>query len=445
MHFGQHFGYVCYVTGSALCEGTSESHHHRGLFWRSCAAEHVTDVAKGYLLEAMEGIDEDNIRNTQRIAEERGVDQRTLDAATQRIQVIHEMAAAREELMEAIDRLDYDRLHAALQNVERLELDEFLEEETLQQAVERFSFLGERRDAHNNLHHATSAFDLDHLLATLEKAREYQVDVEVLQRGEDRVAALRRMRVEAANELALAVLTRNVERVTEAVLQVERLNSVELQVQLTAGQDRLEHLLLMEHATQGLLQAIQGDHLRHIERQLASATALDADPAVLAQGRARVAHLVAQADARSELEAAIAGRDSQRLIAALAEAELLEASDHHLESRASTRLTMLQEIDEAEAQLRAVLSSDDSSAVRHALQRARAVGVDEVVIELGEDRKHWISRLKHDLRGTLLDLTENARTEDRAELRRVIDECDRLHAASHRRLEAGERRLAAIS
>lgn len=444
MHFGQHFGFVCYVTGGAACDGTSESHHHRGLFWRSCAAEHVIDVAKGYLLEAMEGIDEDEIRNTQRIAEERHVDKQTLDAATQRIQIIHEMAAAREELMESIDRLDYDRLQAALLNVERLELDEFLEEETLQQAVERFSFLGERRDAHNNLHHATSAFDLDDLLAKLEEARSYQVDVELLQRGEDRVAALRRMRVEAANELALAVLTRDVERVTEAVLQVERLNAVEAPV-LTAGQDRLEHLLLMEHATQGLLQAIQGDHLRHIEHQLASATALDADPAVLAQGRERVAHLVAKADARTDLEAAIAGRDSQRLIAALAEAELLGATDHHLESRAATRLTMLQEVDQAEAELRAVLSSDDSSAVRHALSRARAVGVDEVVIELGEDRKHWISRLKHELRGTLLDLTENGGTEDRAELRRVIDECDRLHAASHRRLEAGERRLAAIS
>ena len=126
MHFGQHFGFVCYVTGGASCDGTSESHHHRGLFWRSCAAEHVIDVAKGYLLEAMEGIDEDEIRNTQRIAEERHVDKQTLDAATQRIQIIHEMAAAREELMESIDRLDYDRLQAALLNVERLELDESL-------------------------------------------------------------------------------------------------------------------------------------------------------------------------------------------------------------------------------------------------------------------------------------------------------------------------------
>lgn len=442
-HFGQQFGYVCYVTGGASCSGTSESHHHRGLFWRSCAAEHHIAEARGYLLEAMEGIDEDNIRNTMRIAEERHVDQATLDAAEQRIVVIHQMVAAREELLEAIDRLDYDRLQAALHEVEELELDEFLSEDVLTQAVERFSFLGRRRDAHNSLHHATAAFDMDDLLAKLEEARSYQVDSDVVRRGEDRVSALRRMRAESATELQAAVLTRDVERLTEAVLQVERLNSVGSSV-LREGQDRLEHLLLMEHATQGLLQAIQGHHLRHLEAQLASATALDADPEVLSQGRQRVAHLAAMRDSVVALEAAIAGRDSHHLTEALAEAQRLEAADHHLETRAHTRLSMLQVIDQATAELQALFDSDDSSAVRHALTRAREVGVDPEIIEQGEVTKHRISRLKHDLRSTLLDLTENATHHDRHELRRVIDECSRLHAASHRRLDAAERRFASI-
>ena len=74
-------------------------------------------------------------------------------------------------------------------------------EDVLTQAVERFSFLGRRRDAHNSLHHATSAFDMDDLLAKLEEARSYQVDSDVVRRSEDRVSTLRRMRAEAATEL----------------------------------------------------------------------------------------------------------------------------------------------------------------------------------------------------------------------------------------------------
>ena len=216
-------------------------------------------------------------------------------------------------------------------------------EDVLTQAVERFSFLGRRRDAHNSLHHATSAFDMDDLLAKLEEARSYQVDADVVRRSEDRVSTLRRVKAEAATELQAALLTRDVQRLTEAVLQVERLNAVDSSV-LREGQDRLEHL---EHATQGLLQAIQGHHPCHLEAQLASATALDVDPEVLSQGRQRVAHHSAMRDSVTALEAAIAGRDSHHLTEALAEAQRLEAADHSLETRAHTRLSMLQVIDQA--------------------------------------------------------------------------------------------------
>lgn len=392
-------------------------------------------------MDAMEGIDQDDIRKNIRIAEERGVDQDTLDAAAQRIETIDQMHTAQEELMTAIDRLDYDRLEAALQVVEELELDEFLSEEVLTRAVERFGFLGRRRNAHNTLHSSIDDFNLDDLLANLEAARSYDVDSEVLQRGEDRVAQLRRMRSEATTELAAAVRTRDVERVTEALLQVERLNAAEAPV-LREGHDRLEHLVLMENASEQLRQAIQGHHLHRIQSKLATATALDADPGLLSRGQDRVAQLTAMAESVAVLEVAIAGTDTPRLIEALSLASELGAVSDHLESRATTRLTMLVEVDEAANQLRAVFTSDDSSAVRHALARARELGVDQHLIDEGERTKRRISQLKHDLRSTLLDLTENGTNAH--ELQRLINECSRLHAASHRRIEAAERRLASL-
>ena len=194
------------------------------------------------------------------------------------------------------------------------------------------------------------------------------------------MSTLRRVKAEAATELQAALLTRDVQRLTEAVLQVERLNAVDSSV-LREGQDRLEHFLLTEHATQGFLQAIQGHHPCHLEAQLAFAIALDVDPEVLSQGRQRVAHHSAMRDSVTALEAAIAGRDSHHLTEALAEAQRLEAADHSLETRAHTRLSMLHVIDQATAELQALFDSDDSSAVRHALTRAREVGVDSEIIE----------------------------------------------------------------
>lgn len=440
-HFGQRFGYVCYVEGGSACPASRESHSHRGAYWRSCATEHYTEEAKEYLEDAMEGIDEEEIQRTIAVAEERGVDQETLDAAAQRIEVIHQMTAAEEDLLAAIDSLDYDRLQAALRRVEELELDEFLEEETLQRAVEHFSFLGHRRNAHHNLHRATEAFDLDDLLAALEEAREHRVDSEVVQRGENRAAELQRMRIEAASELATSVLTRDVQRVSEAILQVERLNAVDSSV-LGEAHDRLHQLVLMDEARVQLLQSMLGHNLHELDRRIEHAIALDVDPEVLSQGRQRAVQLVAMSDSVTVLEAAMAGRDVHLLREALAEAVRLEATTGSLDRRASFRLSQLEAMDEATNELRALFSSDDSSAVRHALRHARELHCDQDVINEGERTRHRISRMKSDLRSDLLEATENGTDPD--ELQRLIDECTRLRAASHRRVVAAERRLATL-
>jgi len=439
-HFGQRFGYVCYV-GSGSCEGARESRSHRGAFWRGCASEHLTEEAKNYLLEAIEGIEEEDIVRLRAVAVERGVDEATLDAADERIEQIHVMGEALDELKASIGRLDYDRMQAALQQIEELELDAYMSEEALQKAVLSFSFLGERRDATNTLTGSIDSFNLENLMAALAEAREFQVEDEVLHEGEERVAELQRMRSAAATELAAAVATRDVQRLSQAILQADRLNAVDSSV-MTQARDRLELLVLMASAREELMEGIQGDDLEELQYQLATATELNVAPEILTQGQQRVAHLEAMRDSVIALEAAVAGRNSQILRDALAEAQRLEASSDELSSRAQGRLSVLEEIDEATNELRALFTSDDSSLVRHALARAEEVGVDQDVIDEGERTKRGISQLKHDLRSALLEATESGT--DRAELRRLIDECSRLHAASNRRIEAGERRLASL-
>jgi len=439
-HFGQRFGYVCYVRGSS-CPGARESRSHRGAFWRGCAAEHQTQEAKNYLLEAIEGIEEEDIVRLQAIAIERGVDQATIDRADDRIEEIHQMGAALDELKASIGRLDFDRMRAALTAVEEMELDAYLSEEALEKAVAHFSFLGERREAYNTLEGSIDSFNLENLMAALEEAREYRVEDDVLQQGEARVAELQRLRSAAANELAAAVATREVQRVSQAIIQAERLNAVDSTV-MHQARDRLEHLVLMADARQQLVDGIQGDDLEELSQQLATATQLDVDPAILSQGQQRVRHLEEKRDSVIALEAAISGQDSQILSDALAVAERLEAATGDLIDRAEARLSVLEQIDAATDELRAMFTTDDAAALRQALERARAVGVDQEVIEEGQRAKRRIDQLRHDLRTALLEATEHGT--DRAELQRLIDECRRLQAASTRRIQAAERKVASL-
>lgn len=439
-HFGQRFGYVCYV-GSGSCPNVRESRSHPGAFWRACPTEHLRNEARDALLEAVEGIEEEDIVRLRAAAVERGVGQAALDAADQRIVHIHLMGEALDELKAAIGRLDYDRMQAALRQVEEMELDAYLSEEALQKAVQAFHFLGERREATNDLAESIDSFNLERLMEALAEAREYQAEDDVLHQGEARVAELQRLRAAAVTELATAVTTREVRRVSQAIIEADRLDAVDSSV-MNQARDRLQFLVQMDGARQNLLSGIEGDDLEELAHQLSVATELDVEPEILTRGQQRVVHLEAMRDSLIALEAAVAGRNSQILRDTLAEAQRLEAAEDNLVSRAQTRLTMLEEIDEATNELRALFASDDESAVRHALGRAREIGVDEEVIEEGERTKHRISRLKHDLRSALLEATENGT--DMAELRRLIDECDRLHAASHRRLEAAERRLASL-
>lgn len=436
-HFAHRFGYVCYVQQGSNCAGTRVS-NRLGVYWRGCLEEHRTAEAKGYLQEAMEKMDVAALQDNIRIAQERGVDQETLNAAAERVERIHLMLAARDELLSAIDGLDLDRLQAALETAEELEVDAFLDEETLEAAVERFAWLQQRQAAEVALRAALEAYDINDLSAKLTSARSFHVSPEALQLGDDRVMVLQRLMTDAASELTASVATRNATRVAIAWKDAERLMAVDSSV-LQQAQRRHQHLLRMAAATKQLWQAIDGEDLELVEVTLASATDLDAAPDVLASGRQRVADLAEIRDARLVLEAALVGRDSHRLEEALAEALRLGAASSGLENRADVRLDFLHQIDDAANELIALLNTDDESSLRHALTRAREIGVDEAILAQGDEARHRVSRLRHDVRKHMVDLTETGNNVD--ELQAAVDEARRLHAASSRRIEAAERRI----
>merc|ERR1719460_183572 len=98
-----------------------------------------------------------------RLARNRGVDQQTITEAEARVENVAEMIVARDELIAAIEGFDADRLRAALERSEELELDEHLSDEVLDDAEQRFQFLEERAQAEAAMMEAIQGWDVEDL------------------------------------------------------------------------------------------------------------------------------------------------------------------------------------------------------------------------------------------------------------------------------------------
>lgn len=556
-HFGQRFGYICYVNNGADCAGARLS-RRTGVYWRTCREEHLTEEARGHLLEAMEEMDLDELRTVIGIARDRGVDPELLTAAEARVEVVIQMIAARDELMEALRGFSAERLQAALETAEELELDEFLSEDTLEEAVERFRFLEQRTEAAETLRTAIEGHLLTVLEEALHDAKVKHCDDDVIQAGEARAVVLQGMIAAADEELAAAMLTRDAVRLTAARHEAQRLMAVEHE-EILAADERLAHLSRMDDAVAELNLAVGAFDLHDLEAKLQIARDLDAYPADLAQGDARVAQLIQrnldaeatlvaatadyhisaleeaiaaaeklhggtisadnieagrtrladlnrrgeaqeeletamtgvdlvelraklaraldlglqesapavvtraenriteiqamQADAALALEAAVAAphdgtnKATVVLVAAMAEIERLhcvrdwEPVTQETVDAAQARLERLRELDQASQQLVAVYESEDMHQIIVALNHAREVGVVQDAIDKAEEQADRVRILMRDARQLMIDLTEG---NDAAALQAALDEVLRLRAASPRRIQTAQDRLAAL-
>jgi hypothetical protein len=509
-------------------------------------------------MEAMEEMDLDELRTVIGLAQERGVDPELITAAEARVEVVIQMIAARDELLEALRGFSVERLQAALEAAEELELDEFLSEDTLENAVERFRFLEQRTAAAETLRTAIEGHLLTVLQEALHDAKVKHCDDDIIQDGEARVVVLQGLIAAADEELAAAVLTRDSVRVQAAKHDAQRLMAVDA-TRIQAAEDRLAHLSKMDAAVTELDLAIAAFDLSDLQAKLQIARDLDAYPADLAQGDARVAQLTqrnlnaeatlvaATADyhisaleeaiaaaerlhggtiseanieagrtrladlnrrgeAQDELEVSVEGVDlvdlraklaraldlglqesapevvaraEERiaeiqemmaeatevlaaavaaehdgtdkatvvLVAALAEIERLhcvrdwEAVTQETVDAAQARLERFRELDAASQRLQAVYQSEDMHEIITALANARTVGVVQDAIDKAEEQAARVRILMRDARQLMIDLTEG---DDADALQAALDEVNRLRAASPRRIQAAEERVAAL-
>jgi len=442
-HFGQRFGYICYVENGAECAGSRLS-SRTGVYWRSCRAEHLTEEAKNYMLEAMEEIDLDELQSTIGIARQRGVDPALITAAEERSEVVVRMIAARDELMEALAGFNAERLQAALEMAEELELDEFLSEETLESAVDRFRFLELRTQSGDDLRVSIEGHILTDVQARLHTAKVNHCDDAVIQMGEARVVELQGMIAVAAAELASAVTTRDADRLLAAQAEAVRLVAVDSSV-IQESHDRINHLALMDAATQQLVPAIAAFALHDLEDKLSSARQLDAYPDILAQGDARVAELAQMdLDADSALVAATADNNIPVLEAAIVEAERLHGGTIPVFNiqMGKIRLFDLNRRGEARAELETAMADVNLEVLVSKLARADDLGVDADLRAEARAREEELTQMMAD---SVTALTSAIAGADEVLLQANLDEAQRLFAASSELIDSAHVRLAALA
>jgi hypothetical protein len=442
-HFGQRFGYICYVENGAECPGSRLS-RRTGVYWRSCREEHLSDQAKDYMLEAMQDMDLDELQSTIEVARQRGVDPALIASAEERVGVVTRMIAARQELLEALEGFSAERLQAALETAEELELDEFLSEDTLDRAVERFRFLELRAESADDLRAAIEGHILTELQDRLLRAKVNHVDDDVVQAGEARVVELQGMIAVAATELATAVTSRDAARLLLATAEAERLVAVDSSV-IQEARDRLTHLNLMDAATQTLLPAIAALNLHDLQEKLGAARQLDAYPDILSQGDARVTELTQRnLDAEAALIAATDDNNIPVLEAAIVEAESLHGGtiDIFLIQAGKIRLFDLNRRGEARAELETAVADVNLEVLVSKLARAEDLGVDATVIAQAQAR---IEELTQMMAASVLALQQAIAGNDEVVLQANLAEAQRLFAATAELIDGAHVRLAELA
>lgn len=428
IHFGQRLGYICYVDQGSECAGARKS-KRLGVYWRSCRSEHLAETAKGFLLDAMDGIDLDSLERTIRIAESKHVDQETLDAATARVDVVIEMCAARDELLAAVQGFDVVRLQTALEETERLELDEFISDETLDAASARLDYLDQGLDADAELRAAIVGTDVDELRASIQNVARFHNSHELMAEGRVRLQELIAQIAAAEDALAAVVGGTDPDALEDAIVEAGRLRlSPEA---IASATNRLDALYVSQTAEEDLLQAIQGENRAVLADTLATAqdAGIDID-AVLRAGQERVAALQVMADeSADQLIQMVEGSDPDGLHSAIARARKLDSVSSQVLADAELRWQHLEGIDAATSDLQAAIDGDSMGELQHKLRRARQLGVSPSVIAAGEAGASRLRIRMHDAEVDVVRLTQSGTDAD--ELQDAIDLVRRLNAASH--------------
>jgi len=317
----------------------------------------------------------------------------------------------------------------------------------------RLAALALRGEAKEDLNAAIRDVNRADLIIRLARAVDLGVDAPTLQQGDDRVVELAQMMAASVDELQAAILTRDSAQIRTNQREANRLFAADQA--LNDGADtRLAHLAIAEGAQAELTPTLAGVDLALVQAQLSNARRLDADPEILARAEQRIVEIQAlMENATHVLAAAVAAehdgttKASTELQAAMDEANRLHCIrdwpplTQEIIDAALARHVQLLEIDDATAQLVAIYDTEDMHDIIVALNRARATGVVQGAIDKGEEAASRVRVLMQHARSLMIELTEG---DDADALQAALDEVLRIRAASPRRIEAAQERVAAL-
>jgi len=412
---------------------------------------HRRGEARGELETAMADVNLEVLVSKLARADDLGVDADVRAQARARIEELTQMMAnSVTELQQAIAGNDEVLLQANLAEAQRLFA---ATPQLIDAAHARLAALALRGEAKEDLLAAIADVNRAALITKLARAVDLGVDAPTLQQGDDRVVELAQMMSQSIDELQAAILTRDSAQIRAKQREANRLFAADQAINDSADA-RLAHLAIAEGAQAELLPTLAGVDLALVQTQLANARRLDADPEILARAETRIREIQALMEAATtELARAVAAehdgttKASTELQAAIDEANRLHCIrdwpplTQEIMDAAVSRHVQLLEIDDATAQLVGIYDSDDMHDIIVALSRARATGVVQGAIDKGEEAADRVRHLMQEARQLMIDLTEG---NDAAALQAALDEVKRLRAASPRRIEAAENRIAAL-
>ena len=380
-----------------------------------------------------------------------GVDATVLAQASARVRELAQMMEdSVEALTQAIAGNDEALLQANLDEAQRLFA---ASSELIDSANVRLAALELRGEAKTDLLSSMVGVDRANVIVKLARARDLGVDAPTLQQGDDRVTELQEMMDASVNELQASILTRDSTLIGSNLRESNRLFAADQDLNDSADA-RLAHLAISEGAEGELIPVLAGVDLALVRSKLANARTLDANPEALALAEARIVGIQAlMANATHVLAAAVAAehdgsvKASTELRMAIDEVNRLhcvrdwEPITQETMDEAQARYTQLLDIDNATEELTGVLDSEDMHLIIVALQRARTVGVVQSAIDKGEDQASVVRILMRDARQLMVDLTEE---DDADALQAALDEVLRLRAASPRRIQSAQEKIALL-
>lgn len=435
MHFGQRFGYLCYMNGGSACPGAQLS-KRTGAYWRLCPIEKKQHDAEKALEKAMSGIDLEFLERSLKVATEREADPRVLVRAHARVEQVKSMLEVKDALERALLGKNSKAVLVALERAEECELDAYLAASKLEQAVKRMTYLEEREEATEELQHQMHEHDLVLLETKLERAQKLHAELLILQAGEQRVQDLKHEIVEARKQFDICMRGRDPVALHHAIHAVERLLVID---NPGLAKARLEHLHVAHEATEKLKLVIPRWKVVALKEVLTATIAKDAAPEVIAQAETRVVELQGLIEeAKSDLRTSVKGNDEFKLAKAIKECLKLDAVNHDELQQAMKRCNTLENRYEARDELQIEIKDFDVVELQQKLDVAIDLGVDKQVLDKGAARVRELKQMMKDSRSAFETATQG---HDIALIKSTRAEAVKLHAVDHRLLDRAAERL----